>query len=180
MIHPMMKAVRTNHLYDMMKYEDIMINLADVMLNHKRDMELTGRIQEAFKERQNTIAFKRNDTIESLVVELDSLGIFDSLNKAANHYKEYVIQEVNVTRDCKSKALISTFECSGGFIYARKGYLKIIRIERIKAFGDAWKAKLRELEAEGTYSTRTLAKMLGIDSKTVKKYLSSDIKNDNW
>ncbi|AWC55095.1 hypothetical protein CG477_022550 (plasmid) [Bacillus cytotoxicus] len=43
------------------------------------------------------------------------------------------------------------------------------RIGRIKAFGDVWKAKLRELEAEGTYSTRTLAKMLGVDSKTVKK-----------
>lgn len=82
MIQPMMKAVRTNNLHDMMKYEDIMINLDDVMLNHKRDMELTGRIQEAFKERQNTIAFKRNDTIESLVVELASLGIFDSLKEA--------------------------------------------------------------------------------------------------
>ncbi|WP_242223152.1 ATP-binding protein [Bacillus cereus group sp. BfR-BA-01380] len=81
MIQPMMKAVRKNNLHDMMKYEDIMINLDEVMLNHKRDVELTGRIQEAFKERQNTIEFKRRDTIESLVVELASLGIFDGLKE---------------------------------------------------------------------------------------------------
>lgn len=65
MIQPMIKAVRNNNLSDMMMYEDIMINLDDIMLSHKRDLELTGRIQEAFKERQNTLEFKRRDTIES-------------------------------------------------------------------------------------------------------------------
>lgn len=83
MIHPLMKAIRTNNLTDMMKYEDIMINLDEVMLNHKRNTEITGRIQEAFKERQNTIDFKRQNTVESLVVELCSLGIFDVLKEAA-------------------------------------------------------------------------------------------------
>lgn len=79
-IQPMMKAIRTNNLADMMKYEDIMINLDEVMLNHKRNTEITGRIQEAFKERQNTIAYKRQDIIENLSVELAALGIFDTLN----------------------------------------------------------------------------------------------------
>lgn len=83
MIQPMMKAIRTNNFADMMKYEDIMINLDEVMLNHKRNTEITGRIQEAFKERQNTIDFKRQNTVESLVVELCSLGIFDVLKEAA-------------------------------------------------------------------------------------------------
>lgn len=82
-IQPMMKAIRTNNFADMMKYEDIMINLDEVMLNHKRNTEITGRIQEAFKERQNTIDFKRQNTVESLVVELCSLGIFDALKEAA-------------------------------------------------------------------------------------------------
>jgi hypothetical protein len=81
MIQPMIKAVRNNNLHDMMKYEDIMINLDDIMLSHKKDMELTGRIQEAFKERQNTIEFKRRDIAESLVVELGSLGIFNVLKE---------------------------------------------------------------------------------------------------
>ncbi|HZH60985.1 MAG TPA: TnsD family Tn7-like transposition protein [Metabacillus sp.] len=33
-------------------------------------------------------------------------GPWPCLNKEANHYKEYVIQEVNVTRDFKSNALL--------------------------------------------------------------------------
>ncbi len=107
-------------------------------------------------------------------------GPWPCLNKAASHYKEYMIQEVNVTRDFKSKAPIGTFECSCGFIYARKGPDRLsgdkYRIGRIKAFGDVWKAKLHELAAEGTYSTRALAKMFGVDSKTIKRYLSSEMR----
>ncbi|WP_349293965.1 TnsD family Tn7-like transposition protein [Bacillus amyloliquefaciens] len=128
--------------------------------------------------------FLEQDVDSFLQVEADTgpfgSGPWPCLNKAANHYKEFVIPEVNVTRDFKSKAPIGTFECSCGFIYARKGPDRLsedkYRIGRTKAYGDVWKAKLRELEAEGTYSTRTLAKMLGVDSKTVKKYLSSEIK----
>jgi hypothetical protein len=79
-IQPMMTAIRTNNLADMMKYEDIMINLDEVMLNNKRDTEITGRIQEAFRERQNTIQYKRQDTIEkNLRIEVAALGIFDRL-----------------------------------------------------------------------------------------------------
>lgn len=123
--------------------------------------------------------------LESFLQLEDDTGPFGSgpwpcLNKAASHYKEYMIQEVNVTRDFKSKAPIGTFECSCGFIYARKGPDRLsedkYRIGCIKAFGDVWKAKLHELAAEGTYSTRALAKMFGVDSKTVKKYFSSEMR----
>lgn len=78
-IQPMMTAIRTNNLADMMKYEDIMINLDEVMLNHKHNTEIAGRIQEAFKERQNTIKYKKKDTKENLFVEVAALGIFDRL-----------------------------------------------------------------------------------------------------
>ncbi|GIX59417.1 hypothetical protein BPADB04_44470 [Bacillus paranthracis] len=80
-IQPMMTAIRTNNFADMMKYEDIMINLDEVMLNHKRNTEMTGRIQEAFKERQNTIEYKRQDMIGNLSVEVAALDIFDSLKE---------------------------------------------------------------------------------------------------
>ncbi|HZH60986.1 MAG TPA: TnsD family Tn7-like transposition protein [Metabacillus sp.] len=70
-----------------------------------------------------------------------------------------------------------TFECSCGFIYARTGPDRLsedkYRIGRTKAFGDVWKDKLHELAIEGTYSTRALARMLGVDSKTVKRHLTS-------
>lgn len=80
-IQPMMTAIRTDNWADMKKYEDIMINLDEAMLNHKRETEMEGRIREAFKERQNTIEYKRKDTIENLSVEVASLGIFDSLKE---------------------------------------------------------------------------------------------------
>lgn len=47
------------------------------------------------------------------------------------------------------------------------------RIGRTKAYGDVWKAKLHELAVDGTYSIRALARMLGVDSKTVKGHLAS-------
>nr|WP_071318437.1 TnsD family Tn7-like transposition protein [Anaerobacillus isosaccharinicus]MBA5583999.1 TniQ family protein [Anaerobacillus isosaccharinicus]QOY37584.1 TnsD family transposase [Anaerobacillus isosaccharinicus] len=105
-------------------------------------------------------------------------GPWPCLNKAANHYKRPVIKKVTVTRDYKSKAPIGTFECTCGFVYARKGPDQfandLYHIGRIKVFGNVWKAKLIELEAEQTYSIRALAKMLGVDSKTIKKYLQSE------
>lgn len=94
--------------------------------------------------------FLEQDVDSFLQVETDtgpfSSGPWPCLNKAANHYKEFVIPEVIVTRDFKSKSPIGTFECSCGFIYARKGpdrlYEDKYRIGCIKAFGDVWKAKL--------------------------------------
>ena len=58
----------------MYKYEDIMINLDDLMINHKQNTEYEGKIK-AMKERQNTLQYKRQDTIDSLSVEVASLGI---------------------------------------------------------------------------------------------------------
>ncbi|MFD2442536.1 ATP-binding protein [Bacillus sp. CGMCC 1.16607] len=78
-IQPMLNAIRKNDLKAMYKYEDIMINLDDLMINHKKNTEYEGKIKEAMKERQNTLRYKRQDTIESLTVEVASLGIFDNL-----------------------------------------------------------------------------------------------------
>ncbi|WP_335870903.1 TnsD family transposase [Bacillus sp. 2205SS5-2] len=128
--------------------------------------------------------FLEQDVDCFLQVEADTgpfgCGPWPCLNKTAYHYKECVIPEVNVTRDFSSKAPIGTFECSCGFIYARKGPDRLSKdkycIGRVKSFGETWKARLSELVAVGAYSTRTIAKMLGVDPKTVKKHLSSEIK----
>ncbi|MBR9675107.1 transposase [Bacillus cereus] len=110
-------------------------------------------------------------------------GPWPCLNKAASHYKQHVIQEVIVTRDFKSKVPIGTFNCSCGFIYARKGPDKLVddlyRIGRIKAFGGVWKEKLKEMNGEKRYSVREMARMFGVDSKTIKKYLDSDMNMPN-
>src|SRR5699024_12131099 len=76
-----MTTIRKNTIADMMKEEDIIINLHEVMLNQKRNKEIAGGIQEASKERQNRIEYKRQDMIENLSVEVAALGIFDSLKE---------------------------------------------------------------------------------------------------
>lgn len=81
MIQPMIKAVRNNKLSDIMKYEDIIINLDDIMLNLKNDTEMAGRIKNAFSERQKTLEYKRKDKIENLCVELHAIGVFDCLHQ---------------------------------------------------------------------------------------------------
>ncbi|MFA2811723.1 TnsD family transposase [Bacillus mycoides] len=101
-------------------------------------------------------------------------GPWPCLNKAATHYRESVIPSVEVTRDFKSIAPIGTFSCSCGFVYARKGPDMSLedrfRIGRVKVFGEVWKSKLKQLSKKNL-STKAIARGLGVDSKTVKKYL---------
>lgn len=80
MIQPMIKALRDNDIYAIRRYGDISINLDDIAFNYRRDIDLTGRIEELFRERNNTIDLKRRSVIESLVIDLCSIGIFDSLD----------------------------------------------------------------------------------------------------
>ncbi|MEX3748290.1 MULTISPECIES: TnsD family Tn7-like transposition protein [Lysinibacillus] len=101
-------------------------------------------------------------------------GPFPCLNKAASHYKQFIIQDVDVTRDFKTKNLIGTFTCSCGFIYARKQTTDIFKIGRVKAFGEVWHQKLNELSNE-KLSIRAMARELGVDSKTIKRYLIGNV-----
>ncbi|MGR5940581.1 ATP-binding protein [Bacillus pacificus] len=91
-IQPMLNAIRKNDLKVMYKYEDIMINLDDLMINHKQNTEYEGKIKVAMKERQNTLQYKRQDTIESLSIEVASLGIFDALD--ANDIRKLITKVV--------------------------------------------------------------------------------------
>ncbi|MGK9484728.1 ATP-binding protein [Bacillus tropicus] len=91
-IQPMLNAIRKNDLKAMYKYEDIMINLDELMINHKQNTEYEGEIKAAMKERQNTLQYKRQDMIESLSVEVASLGIFDALS--ANDIRKLITKIV--------------------------------------------------------------------------------------
>lgn len=122
--------------------------------------------------------FLKQDVIDFIDCNNDEgpfgVGPYLCLNQAASHYKQRVIPKVEVTRDFKTKAQIGTFRCSCGFVYARKGPDNSLedqfRIGKIKAFGEVWLAKL-EMLARENLSTRGIARKLGVDFKTVKKYL---------
>lgn len=80
-IQPMLNAIRNNDFAAMYKYEDIMINLDELMMNHKRNTQYEGRVKTAMKERIESIEYKRQDMIESLALDIIALGIF---NKVSN------------------------------------------------------------------------------------------------
>ncbi|WP_231687716.1 ATP-binding protein [Bacillus sp. CHD6a] len=91
-IQPMLNAIRKNNIKAMYKYEDIMINLDDLMIIHKKGTEYEGKVKDAMKERLNTIDYKRRDTIENLSVEIAALGIFTALD--ANDIRKLVAKTV--------------------------------------------------------------------------------------
>lgn len=79
MIQPMIKALRNNNLAEIIKYEDISIDYEEVANIYARNIELTGIIKESFKERRKDIELQRKSTIESLIVELTEMDIFQYL-----------------------------------------------------------------------------------------------------
>lgn len=113
-------------------------------------------------------------------------GPWPCLNKAAAHYRENIIQRCIITKDSKTSCPVGTFSCDKcQFTYSRKGpdssEEEKYKIGRIKIFGDVWKEKLFQLSLGGSYSIRKIASILGVDSKTVKKYINvtNDDENDN-
>lgn len=80
MIQPMIKALRNNDISEIIKYEDISINLDDIAINYKSDMELNGRVKEAFNERKKSIELMRRSTVENLIFDLKSMDLFKKLD----------------------------------------------------------------------------------------------------
>ncbi|MFC8689595.1 TnsD family Tn7-like transposition protein [Brevibacillus porteri] len=95
------------------------------------------------------------------------------LNKAADHFRELIVQECQITRCSDTGRPVGTFFCECGFIYSRRGPDLSIEDKykrgRIKAFGHVWFEKLQCCLQEGL-SYRAIAKILGVDTHTVIKY----------
>ncbi|WP_368657329.1 TnsD family Tn7-like transposition protein [Metabacillus halosaccharovorans] len=101
-------------------------------------------------------------------------GPWPCLNKAAKHYKDLVISEVEIkTRD---KVLIGKFSCSCGFKYTRIGPDKSEedkwRKSRITAYGNVWEEKFEEL-VNMNISRKEIASELDVSLKTVYNLIDS-------
>jgi hypothetical protein len=95
-------------------------------------------------------------------------GPWPCLNKAAKHYKDLVISEVEIkTRD---KVLIGKFSCSCGFEYTRIGPDKSEkdkwRKSRILAYGEAWEERFEKLVSLNV-SREKIALELDVSLKTI-------------
>lgn len=100
MIQPMIKALRNNNLAEIMKYEDISINYEEVTNSYARNIELTGMIKESFKERRKDIELHRRSSVESLIVELTEMDIFQYLELSdIRKICEKVVKNSSVNED---------------------------------------------------------------------------------
>ncbi len=100
MIQPMIKALRNNNISDIMKYEDVSISLEDIAIKYKEDMELSGRIQNEFRERRKSIELIRRSTVENLIFDLCSMDIFKNLSEAEiKKICEKIVNEANVNEE---------------------------------------------------------------------------------
>jgi hypothetical protein len=108
MIQPMIKALRNNNISDIMKYEDISIKLEDIAIKYRGDMELSGRIQEEFKERRKSIELLRRSTVENLIFDLCSMDIFKNISEAEiKKICEKVVNEASVSEEYSKLKLLA-------------------------------------------------------------------------
>lgn len=117
---------------------------------------LCGGLQEFVK---LPLKFKNNNDIK----------VFPCLNPVCKYYKKFVIKNIKVTPDYKTREPVGTYTCECGFTYSRKVKGDIYKIGRIKSFGPVWENKLIEL-VNNHNSIRSIARILNCDSKTVIKY----------
>lgn len=82
MIKPMIKALKNNNLSQIIKYEDISINLDEVAMNYKENMEFAGLIKQSFNERKKSVELKKRNVVENLILDLTAMDMFDNLSTA--------------------------------------------------------------------------------------------------
>lgn len=114
-------------------------------------------------------------SIEGLLIDAKRKNIskrYPCLNKICPEYRRFVINDVKITADFKSREPVGTFECPVcGYIYSRK--LKEenqFQIGRVKCFGPLFMKELQCLKLREDMSLREKARYLGCDPGTVKKY----------
>ncbi len=92
MLQPMLKALRTNNMQEIMKYEDISIDLEELTINYRKDIALSGKLEESFRARKKDIELQQRNIIENLVMDLSDIGIFTELSISA--LKKLAMQQV--------------------------------------------------------------------------------------
>nr|WP_278246163.1 TnsD family transposase [Ruminiclostridium cellobioparum] len=122
---------------------------------------LTGNINDFFEQKHTYAPFGK--------------GPWPCMNAAACHYRRLVVKNLKVEYSSDLKKPVGTFTCSCGFIYSRSGpdeyEQDIYKIGRTKQFGPLWENELRELVETDKLGLRHVARILNVDTNTVKRYV---------
>jgi hypothetical protein len=96
------------------------------------------------------------------------------LNLAAEHYRQPVIIECQLSSRLRYGMPIGKFSCACGFAYARTGPDSSpedrFRVGRVISFGRIWEAKLIELWRDSSLSISEIGRQLGVDPLTARRH----------
>lgn len=106
------------------------------------------------------------------------------LNAAADHYLKPVVTNLVITQCSDTKEPVGTFSCSCGMVYCRTGPDTTDedkqRIGKVKAFGQLWEQKLKQLVEIERLGLRETARRLRVDSRTVVRYVTQLQLKTSW
>lgn len=114
-------------------------------------------------------------TLDDLEVPFQPFGAgpWPCLNQASEHYRERLINAVDITYTLNERAPIGQFACRCGFTYRRTGPDQnpddVYRLERMAEYGPVWQQVLKDAWLNPNLSLRELSRKLGFDPITVKK-----------
>ncbi|WP_160679332.1 AAA family ATPase [Clostridium sp. C8-1-8] len=148
MIQPMLKALRTNNEEEILAYEDISINLDKIAFNYRKDIELSGKIEELLKERKNTIELKRRSNVEGLVMDLQVLpSAIDYATGSGHFLTEYmdqvqkIIEEIDVSKAKPSArknieiwAKYNPFGWAKDYVYGIEADYRLVKTTKVSSF----------------------------------------------
>ncbi len=79
MVQKMIKALRNNDIEEIVKYDDISINLDDILKNIKSKTELRGKIKELAKQQKEINEINKDEIREKLLSNLVNMNSFKAL-----------------------------------------------------------------------------------------------------
>lgn len=81
MIQDMIKALRNNDIQEISRYEDISINLEEILGNIQEKVELRGKIRELAKQEESLRKQRKSNMGANLLLELSEMGLFSQLTE---------------------------------------------------------------------------------------------------
>jgi len=103
-------------------------------------------------------------------------GPWPCLNRAAEHYRQPVIAECEVSLDYRHQRPRGTFRCRCGFAYSRFGPDRSeddrFLIGRYVTYGKVWEGKLKEMRAEGE-TGKEIARRLCISARVILQQIAN-------